>query len=131
MLLNRLLDGTNAPLLEQVVRFAAARHKLIVENIANVDTPGYRHKDLSIEHFQDLLRERVEERRRGGRVRFDDIALDPHHPQAGILFHDRNNRSMEKLASDLAGNGLLHNVAIELLRKQYLSMEMALKERVT
>ena len=52
------------------------------------------------------------------------------NPEAGILFHDGNNRSMEELASSLAKNALMHNVAIELLRKQFSAMEMALKERI-
>ena len=37
---------------------------------------------------------------------------------------------MEQLMSDQAKNALLHNMAIELLRKQFSTMEMALKERV-
>jgi flagellar basal body rod protein FlgB len=37
---------------------------------------------------------------------------------------------MEALQSDLAKNAMMHNLAIELLRRQFESMEMALKERV-
>ena len=47
MFIERLLNQGNAPLLEQMLQFTAARHRLIAENIANVDTPGYRQKDLS------------------------------------------------------------------------------------
>jgi flagellar basal body rod protein FlgB len=32
--------------------------------------------------------------------------------------------------SDFAKNALMHNMAVEMLRKQYSMMEMALKERV-
>lgn len=132
MFVERLLNQGNAPLLEQLVRFTAARHRLIAENIANVDTPGYRQKDLSVEGFQDLLRTRVDQRRRRapGTVKFDDIEAKVNNPTHGILFHDRNNRSMERLASDLAKNAMMHNLAIELLRKQYMAMDAALKERV-
>jgi hypothetical protein len=38
---------------------------------------------------------------------------------------------MEQLMTDQAKNALLHNVAIELLRKQFGALEAALKERVT
>lgn len=132
MFLDRLLNQGNTPLLEQVVQFAAARHKLIAENIANVDTPEYRQKDLSVNRFQSMLRERVDRRRAGDNtLRFDDIRKQVERPASGILFHDGNNRSMELLASDLAKNAIMHNVAIELLRKQFMGLELALKERVT
>jgi flagellar basal-body rod protein FlgB len=131
MFIDRLLNQDSAPLLEQMVRFTSARHRLIADNIANVDTPGYRQKDLSVDRFQDQLRERIGLRRGGrGGVRFDDLEIDAQNPMRGILFHDRNNRSMEQLASDLAKNAMMHNVAVELLRKQYQQMEMALRERV-
>jgi flagellar basal body rod protein FlgB len=61
---------------------------------------------------------------------FDDIQSSVENPVRGILFHDRNSRSMEHLATDLAKNAMMHNLAIELLRKQFQQMEMALKEKV-
>ena len=133
MFIERLLDQGGVPVLEQTRRFAAARHKLLAENIVNVDTPGYRQKDLSVEDFQAMLRERVEERREAGsaegRAGFDDIEAELQTPQRGILFHDGNNRSMEQLMADQAKNAMMHNLAVELLRKQFQSMELALKER--
>jgi len=132
MFVDRMLNGGNAPLLEQVVQFAAARHKLIAEDIANVDTPGFRQKDLSVDRFQEMLRERVGKRSVGEEWRrFEDIGREVENPERGILFHDGNNRSMERLVSDLAKNAMMHNLAIELLRKQYMGLESALKERVT
>ena len=132
MFIDRLLNQGNAPLLEQVVQFSSQRHRLIAENIANVDTPGYRQKDLSVERFQSLLRERIETRRRApsGSVRFDDIRAELTNPTRNILFHDRNNRSMEQLATDLAKNAMMHNLAVELLRKQFMGLEAALRERL-
>jgi flagellar basal body rod protein FlgB len=98
-----------------------------------VDTPGYRQKDLSVEKFQAMLRERVEDRRDaapGERVGFEDVAGEAETPPRGILFHDGNNRSMEQLMSDGAKNAMMHNLVIELLRKQFSALEAALKERV-
>jgi flagellar basal-body rod protein FlgB len=132
MFIDRLLNQTNAPLLEQTVKFASARHKLILANIANVDTPNYRQADLSVKKFQGLLAKRIEERRRVGKANagFEGVGHEVENPTAGILFHDRNNRSMEHLASDMAKNAMMHNLAVELLRKQYQSLETALRERI-
>ena len=133
MFIERLMNQTNGPLVERVLQFASARHSLIAENIANVDTPGYRQKDLSQAKFFAMLRERAATRAQAapGTVTFDDVPADLDKSTGGILFHDRNNRSMEQLASDQAKNGLLYTMAIEILRKQYAQMDMALKERVS
>ena len=133
MFLERLMNQTNGPLLEQVLEFTAARHRLIAENMANVDVPGYQQKDLDVGRFQEILRDRVDQRDSSppGSVGFEDIRWEVRHPADGILFHDGNNRSMEQLVSDQAKNAMTHNLVIELLRKQFQQMEMALKEKVT
>ena len=132
MFIERLLDQGSGPVLEQTLRFTAARHRLIAENVVNVDTPGYQQKDLSVEKFQALMQDRVDQRREAGPggVSFIDVAGELETPQRGILFHDGNNRSMEQLMADQAKNAMMHNLAVELLRKQFQAMEMALKERV-
>jgi flagellar basal-body rod protein FlgB len=132
MFIERLLNQGNAPLLQQAVRFSAARHKLLANNIANVDTPGYLQQDLPVAKFRAMLRERVGERKffPPGTVVFDDIAALPEELGGGVVFHDGNNRSMEQLMTESASNALYHNMMLELLRKQYSSIENALKERV-
>lgn len=133
MFLERMLNQGNAPMLERVVQFTQARHRLLAENIVNIDTPDYQQKDLSVDRFQELLTDRVEDRRANGAqaASFDDIRTDIENPERGILAHDGNNRSMEQLMTDQAKNALLHNLAIELLRKQYGALTMALQERVS
>src|SRR3954470_17256082 len=132
MFIERMLNDGNAPIIEASVRFAAARHRLLTENIANADTPGYLQKDLSVSKFQSALADRIESRDQNGSdsVGFNDIASDIENPASGILFHDRNNRSMEQLMSDSAQNALMHNMMIELLRRQFSQIELALKEHV-
>lgn len=133
MFLQRLMNQTNEPVLERVLEFTAARHRLIAENMANVDTPGYLQKDLDVRKFQRLLRDRVAQKGQAadGASGFEDISAEIEHPRRGILNHDGNNRSMEQLTSDLAKNAMLHNMVIELLHKQFQQMDMALKERVS
>ena len=132
MFIERLLSQGNQPVIEASVRFAAARHRLLAENIANVDTPNYLQRDLDVQKFQSMLQDRVETRRatRDPSVRFDDLGTEEQIETAGVLFHDGNNRSMEQLMSDSAKNALFHNMMLELLRKQFSSIEMALKEGI-
>jgi flagellar basal-body rod protein FlgB len=133
MFIDRLLNQGNAPLLERTLEFTAQRHRLIAENVVYVDTPGYVQRDMSLEKFQGLLRRRVEDRRNAapGATSFSDIDGELEHPERSILFHDGNNRSMEQLMSDQAKNALMHNMVVELLKKQFSSLEAALRERIT
>jgi flagellar basal-body rod protein FlgB len=133
MFIERLLNQGTSPLLEQMVRFTELRHRLLMEDVANVSTPGFRQKDLSKQKFQSALRDRIEQRDSAppGSVGFEDVSAENEDLNHQILFHDGNNRSMEQLMSDSAKNALLHNMTIELLRKQFNQLDMALKERVT
>jgi flagellar basal-body rod protein FlgB len=131
MFIDRMLNGLGTPVLERVLDFTSARHKLIVDNIANVDTPDYRQHDLSVDKFMKVMRERIEQSRDAapGSTRYDDIDAQIEHPDSGMLSHDGNNRSMEELQSNLAKNALLHNMIVEMLRKQFQTMELALKDK--
>ena len=126
MFVDRLINDPPIPLLEKVLEFTDARQTLIADNVANVSTPNYRQKDLSFEGFQKMLREKLD---RGGSL--DEVSAEIEHPQTGILSHDGNNRSMEQMMSDNAQNALTHNMAIEMLRSQYQTLNEALKERVS
>jgi flagellar basal-body rod protein FlgB len=130
MFIDRLLNQGSEPVLEQTLQFTEARQQLLAENVANVSTPDYVQKDLSLDQFQQILLNKVQDQESSapGAVQFDDISTDIQHPTNGILFHDGNNRSMEQLMSDQAKNALMHNMAVELLRDQYSMIETALKE---
>ena len=131
MFIDRLLSEGNGPLLEQWLHFTESRHRLIAENVVNISTPNYQQRDLNVNAFQNMLRERADARASGESVRFDDISMDAQEPEHGILFHDGQTRSMEQLMTDQAKNAMIHNMTVELLRKQFQTMEMALRERVS
>lgn len=130
MLLDKLLNSGNIPLLEQNLRFTGERAKLIMQNGINFSTPGYKQQDLSPEDFFAELQGRLEARREHGSTDFD-IDLDAQVVNRGILSHDGNNRTAEQLMSDNAKNAMMHNLAIELLRRQFSQLQTALKERVS
>jgi flagellar basal-body rod protein FlgB len=133
MLVDRMLNQDATPVLERALQFTEDRSNLIADNIANATTPNYQQKDLSVSAFQAQLRDRVSARDSAGpgEVRFDNISTDVNNPMSGILFHDGNNRSMEQLMTENAKNALMHNLVVELLRRQYQTMDMALKEKLS
>ena len=54
-MLSSLFQSSSLPVLEQVVNFTEARHGVLAGNIANLDTPGYKTRDLSPALFQQRL----------------------------------------------------------------------------
>jgi flagellar basal-body rod protein FlgB len=130
MFVNRLLNQDSAPLLEEWLKFTDSRADVLAEDIVNASTPNYKEKDLSVDAFQKSLAAKVQEAQTAGpgMVDFSDIPMKESHP-GGLLFHDGNNRSMEQLMSDQTKNALMHNVAVELLRRQFATLNMALMEK--
>ena len=127
MFIERMLNGDSEPVLEKWIQFTAQRHKLIAANVVNLSTPGYQQKDLSLEKFQSVLRDRLDQRDAGGQADLNLDGIDLSGSDGGMLFHDGATRSAEQLMTDQAKNALMHNLAIELLRDQYQQIEMAIR----
>lgn len=56
----RMFDSTSLPALEQTAIFTQRRHELLAGNLANLDTPDYRAKDLQVDRFQQALAESID-----------------------------------------------------------------------
>ncbi|MCH7571379.1 MAG: flagellar basal body rod protein FlgB [Planctomycetes bacterium] len=144
-----MIDGvTNAgalPVLERLLQFAGQRHRLIVNNIANIDTPDYRPVDLSTTDFQETLGEAIDSRRArhgnaGGELRLEDsqqiefhrnsMTINPEAVGENILFHDRNDRNIERIMQDLVENALTFRMAAEFMRGRFDLINMAIRERI-
>jgi flagellar basal-body rod protein FlgB len=123
-----VLNADAIPALERLAQFAGARHRLIANNIANLDTPGFRPMDLSVSDFQEQLAEVVEDRRAGRKP--GPIELQPEPKGDNILFHDGNDRDLDRTMQDLVENFLTFRVANELLRSRFESINIAIRERV-
>jgi len=131
------------PALERLASFTEARQRLISANVANVSTPYYKAKDISLDDFQDSLAQAIEYRRtHPGEFRMastGSIRVDAGRLTARVLKrtadcaqlrHDENNVSIDEEMAKNAKNGMLHNVAIDLLRHQLGMLRTAISERV-
>lgn len=140
-----LFDGGAVPVLERVVQFTHSRHRVITDNIANLSTPYYKPRDLDPGQFQEALADAIERRRgesqgAGGPLRLrdtDQLEFEPGRintkaqpTNASVLFHDQNNRDVERIMQDLAENTLVHSAAIEMIRNEFSMIATAIRERV-
>ena len=140
-----MLDGGALPVLERFTQFTAKRHKVLAHNIANLSTPFFKPGDLSVDNFQAALGDAVDKRRHqmnptGGSLRIrntrqvsfheDGMRANATPANENIMFHDQNNRNLERTMQNLAENTLSHNMGIELLRNQFELLKTAIRERM-
>ena len=137
-MLSGLFNSTNIPALGEVLNFAQARHGVLAGNIANVNTPGYRTRDLSQTAFQETLRDAIDAARSSGRPLSPGLVNsqegDPlrsvRASLENILYHDDTNLDLEKQVAEITKNQLLHNFALTVMTDQFALLESAISERV-
>jgi flagellar basal-body rod protein FlgB len=137
-MLPSILQSSTVPVLEQVVSFHQSRHTILASNIANMDTPGYRVRDLSADKFHEKLQHAIETRHEkpvqfsSGQV-FDpaDSAMrEVKESMTGILFHDDSDVSIEQQVAEISKNQGQHNLALSILVHQFQLLQAAVSERV-
>jgi flagellar basal-body rod protein FlgB len=149
-MLSSLFQSSSLPVLEQVVNFTEARHGVLAGNIANLDTPGYKTRDLSPELFQQRLKEAIETKNQPvSPTLLGDVAdLSPNYAaerhddeqlaafgkvkdsMKSILRHDGDDVSMEKQVNEMMKNQQQHNLAIGIMSAQFRLLRAAITERV-
>ncbi|MCE9592228.1 MAG: hypothetical protein K8S99_17115 [Planctomycetes bacterium] len=143
--IGNLFDSGSIPVLERVVQFTEARHRELLNNVANLSTPNFKPTDLDPAAFQRALGDAVDRRRKSdnpgqgpllmsdtSQLAFRPDGLDAHADASheNILFHDNNDRDLERIMAHNAENTLAHRTAIELLRHEYSTLQTAISGRV-
>lgn len=144
-MIHGLFEHGAMPAMQRLVQFTGQRHKVLAHNIANLSTPNFRPADLDADKFQRELGRAIDQRRQQARpldgplplrdtreltFHKDRIEANPAASDQNVLFHDRNNRDLERIMQDLAENTLAHNTGVELLRNQFNLLETAIRERI-
>lgn len=133
-----LFNSTTIPALGEVMNFAQARQTVLAGNIANVNTPGYRLRDLSPTEFQKQLKEALAFSRQSHEGMSPGlIGNDPGAPLRqvranleNLVYHDDTNIDLEKQVAEMTKNHLLHNFALTVMTDQFQLLQTAISERV-
>src|SRR5579859_6271976 len=112
-MLDRLFAGGSLPALEAMLTFSSERQRLIATNIANVDTLGYRARDLSESDFRQALDQAFGGRNLPYRVDAREAA------ERGTLKPGGNNVDLEVEMAKMLRNNVLHSTAATLLAHQF------------
>ncbi|QDU93973.1 flagellar basal body rod protein FlgB [Lignipirellula cremea] len=133
-MLNAIFHNSTVPMLQEVVNFAESRHAVLAGNVANFDTPDYRIRDLSVDTFQERLKEAIAEnkspRSMGQPQGTDDPLRRVRDSLTTILRHDGADISIEHQVAEISKNQALHNTAIAIMSSQFRMLETAISERV-
>jgi flagellar basal-body rod protein FlgB len=123
-MLNRIFRGVSLSASEAMLQFASKRQEAIASNIANVDTEGYKARDLSEADFKRQL-ERLFSGKGDPVVIRSGPALD-----AGPLKPNGNNVDLEIEMAKMVRNSALHSTAAALLAQQFTLLREAIAGRV-
>ncbi len=113
-------------ILERFLHAANVRHGVIASNIANVDTPGYRAKDIKFEQILDseikIKKTSPKHMDNGSFNRSGDISIETTQQWA-----DKNNVEMDMEVAKMTENAILFQAGISMLSTKIKMFKAALR----
>jgi flagellar basal-body rod protein FlgB len=117
-----MIDDPSIAALSRFLDLNVLRGELVMSNLANIDTPGYRTRDLN---FRQAL-----EQASGG-LSYASFTPAVRQVQGLIERPDGNNVSLEREGLLLADTQLRFNAAVQLLRDRFKMLSSAIHEGST
>lgn len=140
MLIDALGNSNPMAALTATMAFSEARLRVIADNVANANTPGFRARQLDPRSFQATLAEALADRGGdetrplcldGEQVRTSVAGLLETRPEElpveNILFHDGTNVSIEKEMAALAETSMTYEFAATMLGQRFDGLRKAIR----
>jgi flagellar basal-body rod protein FlgB len=109
--------------LEQGIKAEGLRQKAIANNVANLETPGYRRVDVK---FEELLAKALDS---GGSIDLSDIEAQIYRPNQTAVKSNGNDVTLENEVGEMIKNTLRHKAYVRLLSRKYRQMELAIETK--
>ncbi|MBD7983523.1 flagellar basal body rod protein FlgB [Sporosarcina sp. Sa2YVA2] len=123
--------GSTISLLEQGLNFSSTKGKAISQNIANIDTPNYKAKNVS---FKDTLHTVQQNSITAYQTNDLHINFKSKSSQPGVSNYsnfryrqDGNGVDMDKEQADLAANQIYYNALIDRLNGKFGTLQNVIK----
>jgi len=107
-------------LIDAGVKAETLRQKAIANNIANLETPGYRRIDVK---FEELLARCL---RSSGEFDLSEVEAQIYRPKQTPVKSNGNDVNLEAEVGQMIKNTLNHKAYIRLLSKKYNQIELAI-----
>lgn len=118
--------------LEHALNYSSAKQKIISQNIANVDTPNYKAKDVSFKSiFEDVMGQSFQANRSDARhFELNSKA----NRQTGVInipnvnySENGNSVDLDKEMADLATNQIYYNALTERINGKFNSLQTVIR----
>lgn len=116
--------------LEKSLDYSSAKQKVISQNIANVDTPYYKAKDVVKNSFQGALQASIEAYRTDSRhynFQTDNSSSTIVTQQNGTYNNNGNSVDMDKEMTDLATNQIYYNALTDRLSGKFSTLQNVIR----
>ncbi|OPL16149.1 MAG: hypothetical protein AVO38_08745 [delta proteobacterium ML8_D] len=120
-----ILFNKTIEMLSTILNFQSKRHKVITSNIANIDTPGYKTKELV---FKQQLENLIDDETEIKMTKTDQRHLSK---QPSHVFEVINSEEEVKIDDEmvkLAENNFMYNLTVELMARKFRGLDNVLKE---
>jgi len=107
-------------LIDVGIKAESLRQKAIANNVANLQTPGYRRIDVK---FEEVLAKSLDS---SDSVNLSEIEPEVYQPKKTPVKPNGNDVNLETEVGAMIKNSLRHKTFIRLLSKRYKQMEMAI-----
>ena len=114
------------PAIEDRMDWTAKRHQVLTSNITNIDTPGYRTKDVSFSDQLQFLQLRASNGKHitsplgDSRMSLYEVQTDPDIKD--------NSVSLDREMTELAKNGLMYLTMIQFVSQKIKTLRSAINE---
>jgi len=123
------LFGKTIDMLSGALDFRSERHKVIASNIANIDTPNYKPKDIV---FKEELKAILDNEKGVTLARTQKNHLSERSmsgSKAGFEVVDSGEKvDLDKEMAKLAENNLMYNLTVEFLSRKFNGLKTVLRE---
>lgn len=118
--------------LEHALNYSSAKQKVISQNIANVDTPNYKAKDVSFKAvFNDVMGQSFQANRSDAR-HYDFSSRASRLPgvvnSPNVNYNENGNSvDLDKEMADLATNQIYYNALTERINGKFNSLQTVIR----
>lgn len=125
----------NIDLMGKLLDVKLKRYELISNNLANVDTPGYKRADIS---FEEVLKNNVNKQRMPlaltddkhiqARRQLTDIEPEVYREQDHSIRNDKNNVDIDKEMVEMVKNTFSYNIISDQVQRNFKILQTAISE---
>ncbi|WP_066173026.1 flagellar basal body rod protein FlgB [Bacillus marinisedimentorum] len=128
----KLFSTETFGVLERSLNYASLKQKAISSNIANVDTPDYKAKDVK---FKDVLNQsaadfkanRTDRRHLDFKGGHPSGQLSIHQRQGTMYNHNGNNVDIDHEMAEMAKNQIYYNALTDRINGKFNSLQTVIK----